>query len=283
MGSVTADQYLAGMIGLALLRTWYADADHNAARMAELAETLARSDEFPFSLVLDPAERDLDAGYEEWSPMYDGPNPMIETEERVAHPILRELARPGLRALDAACGTGRQAALLHECGCATVGLDRSEGMLAVARQKLPGVRFELGEVEYLPFADDEFDLAVVSLALCHLRDPGDAVVELSRVLRPGGQLVITDPHPFGGVLGGQAFYGGISPTRPMTWVRNNHHSAATWLRAFRAAGLDVEECIEEPFSDAQIASSPADLVFPAAARAAMTGLASVWIWVLRKD
>mgnify|MGYP000235127404 CR=1 FL=1 len=127
-----------------------------------------------------------------------------------------------------------------------------------------------------------FDLAVVSLALCHLADPSTAVSELARVLRPGGALVITDPHPFGGVLGGQAFYGGMSPSRPMTWVRNNHHSASTWLRAFRAARLSVEECIEEPFSDEQIASSPADLVFPDAARAAMTGLASVWVWVVRK-
>ncbi|HUV18610.1 MAG TPA: class I SAM-dependent methyltransferase [Ilumatobacteraceae bacterium] len=119
-------------------------------RMRELTVTLQRSDEFPFSMVLDPTERDLQTGDEEWAPSYDGPNPMIETEERVAHPILRELAEPGRRALDAACGTGRQA----------------------------------------------------SLALCHLSDPGDAVTELARVLRPGGTLVITNPHPFGGMLGG---------------------------------------------------------------------------------
>lgn len=279
--AVTADQYLAGMVGLGLLRTWYLDADVNAERMAELAETLQRSNEFPYSMVLDPVERDLDAGYEEWSTTYDGPNPMIETEERAVRAILHALAGPGVAALDAACGTGRQAALLCDLGCATIGVDRSEAMLTVARQKLPDAHFEMGDVEHLPFDDDRFDLVVVSLALCHLDDPGVAVAELARVLRPGGALVITDPHPSGGILGGQAFYGGISASRPMTWVRNNHHSASTWLRAFRNAGLDVEECIEEPFSDEQIASSPADLVFPAAARAAMTGLASVWVWVLR--
>lgn len=283
MGTVvTADHYLAGMIGLGLLRTWYLDGDVNAERMRELTETLLRSGEFPFSMVLDPTERDLQAGYEEWAPSYDGPNPMIETEERVAHPILRDLAGPGLDALDAACGTGRQASLLHSLGCTTVGVDRSEAMITVAREKLPDVRFEIGDVEHLPFGDESFDLAVVSLALCHLSDPGDAVIELARVLRSGGRLVITDPHPFGGMLGGQAFYGGIAPDRPMTWVRNNPHSASTWLRSFRSAGLSVEECIEEPFSDEQIASSPADLVFPAAARAAMTGLASVWVWAVRK-
>ncbi len=281
MGSVTADHYLAGVVGFALLRTWYLDAETNAQRIAELAEVLARVDEFPYSLVLDPVERDLRTGYDEWSAIYDGPNPMIETEERVAHPILRDLVQPGMKALDAACGTGRQAALLHELGCSTVGLDQSESMVAVARSKLPDVRFEVGDLEHLPFADDEFDLAVVSLALCHLADPGAAVAELARVVRPGGVLMITDPHPFGAILGGQAFYGGMSPSRPMTWVRNNPHDASTWLRSFRSARLSVEECIEEPFSDEQISSSPADLVFPAAVRAAMTGLASVWVWVLR--
>jgi ubiquinone/menaquinone biosynthesis C-methylase UbiE len=282
MGSVTADQYIAGVIGLGLLRGWYLDGDANAERMAELVDTLARSDEFPYSLVLDPTERDLDGGYREWASIYDGPNPMIETEERVAHPIIRELAGPGMTALDAACGTGRQAALLSELGCTTVGVDRSEAMLDVARAKLPNVQFELGDVERLPYEDGRFDVVVASLALCHLADPGDAVAELTRVLQPGGALVITDPHPFGSILGGQAFYGGMSPSRPMTWVRNNHHSAATWLRSFRDADLRIEECIEEPFSDDQIASSPASLVVPAAAAAAMAGLASVWVWVLRK-
>lgn len=282
MGTVTADHYLAGIIGLGLLRNWYVDADANLTRMAELAETLAQRDEFPYSLVLDPTERDLHAGYEEWSGIYDGPNPMIETEERVSHPILRDLGGPGVVALDAACGTGRQAAFLHQLGCSVVGLDQSEPMLAIAREKLPDARFEVGDVEHLPFDDGSFDLAVVSLALCHLTDPSDGVGELARVLRPGGTLVVTDPHPYGAVVGGQAFYGGMSPTRPMTWVRNNTHSASTWLRAFRACGLSVEECIEEPFGEAQIASSPAYLVAPEATRAAMSGLASVWVWVLRR-
>jgi ubiquinone/menaquinone biosynthesis C-methylase UbiE len=282
MGTVTADQYIAGVIGLGLLRQWYLDGDANAERMVELADTMDRSEEFPYSLVLDPSERDLDGGYGEWAGIYDGPNPMIETEERVAHPIIRDLASPGMTALDAGCGTGRQAALLSELGCTTVGVDRSKAMLEVARAKLPSVQFDVGDVEQLPYDDDRFDLAVVSLALCHLTDPGDAIVELARVLRSGGALVVTDPHPFGSILGGQAFYGGFSPDRPMTWIRNNHHSAATWLRSFRDAGLLVEECIEEPFSDEQIASSPASLVVPAAAHAAMTGLASVWVWMLRK-
>ena len=165
----------------------------------------------------------MPAGYAEWAEMYDGPNPLIETEELVVRPILERVAEPGVQALDAACGTGRHAAYLHDRGCTVTGVDQSLEMLAVARNKLPEVHFEQGDIEQLAFADGSFDLVVIALALCHLADPTAAVAELARVLRPGGTLVIADPHPAAGVVGGQAFYGSIVPGRPMTWVRNHYH------------------------------------------------------------
>lgn len=284
MSAITADQYFAGVIGAALLRSWYVDGAVNAERMAELATVLHRHDEFPFSLALDPQERALGVGYAEWAGTYDGPNPLIEAEELLVRPMLGRLAgaATATRALDAACGTGRHAAHLVELGCDVVGVDRSAAMLAVARAKLPDVRFEEADLASLPFADSSFDLAIVSLALCHLADVAPAVAELSRVIRPEGSLVITDPHPFAELLGGQAFYGGISADRPMTWVRNHYHQASTWLRAFRAAGLVVEECLEPAMGDGQIASSPASAVFPAATRSAVAGVPGLWIWQLRR-
>ena len=282
MGSITADQYFAGVIGLSLLRNWYVDADANEARMAELSTVLARRDEFPFKFRLDPQERALPAGYAEWAEMYDGPNPLIETEELVVRPVLDRIAQSGVRALDAACGTGRHAAYLHDLGCTVTGVDQSLEMLAVAKTKLPAVRFEQGDLERLSFAGGSFDLVVVSLALCHLADPTAAVAELARVLRPGGTLVITDPHAAAGVVGGQAFYGGIVPGRPMTWIRNHYHSASTWLRAFRTAGLLVDDCLEPAMGRAQIESSPASRVFPDATRTAVEGLPGLWVWELRR-
>ena len=99
---------------------------------------------------------------------------------------------------------------------------------------------------------------------------------------PGGTLVIADPHAAAGVVGGQAFYGGIVPGRPMRWVRNHYHPASTWLRAFRTAGLLVEDCIEPAMGPAQIESSPASRVFPDATRTAVEGLPGLWVWELRR-
>ena len=282
MEPVRFDHYLAGVVGLGLMRHWYADGDTNATRMAELADILAKADESTHSFEVTPVERSVGDGYAEWAATYDGPNPMIALEESVVVPLLERLAASGLRALDAACGTGRHAQLLDACGCVTTGIDQSPEMLDLARRKVPNAQFEVGDVEDLPFDDGAFDLAVVSLALCHLPDPTVAVAELARVLATGGTLVVSDPHPMGGVLGGQAFYGGVGRGRTLSFVRNHRHHASTWLRAFAAAGLDVVDCVEAPFTDEQIASDPSAAFHPEAARAATAGLPSVWIWELRR-
>ena len=154
-------------------------------------------------------------------------------------------------------------------------------MLDVARQKVPTATFDQAPLEALPYADASFELATISLALCHLADPTTAITELGRVLVPGGHLVIADPHPMGGpIIGGQAFYGGITPGRPMTWVRNHFHLTSTWLQAFATAGLTFSECIEVPMTEPQLAATPAMAFYPDAVRSGFAGLASLWVWVV---
>jgi len=281
MSRITVEQYVAGVLGFSLIRNWYQSASDNEDRLREMREVLDNADEFPWSIRLDPQEQDLARGYAEWSQFYDGPNPLIEIETEVVEPVLRRLTVGADKALDAACGTARHAALLDRLRCEVVGIDQSPEMLDVARAKLPGVRFELGSLERMPFDDDEFDLAVVSLALCHLEDPTAALTELARVVRADGSVVVTDPHPAYGITGGQAFYGGIVDGQPMRWVRNHYHSASTWLRSFAAAGLAVDECAEVPLGDEQIASFPVSTFFPEATRAALSGLPTLWFWELR--
>jgi malonyl-CoA O-methyltransferase len=153
-------------------------------------------------------------------------------------------------------------------------------MLALARAKLPDNRFELGSLEQLPFDDDEFDLAIVALALCHLADPTAALRELARVVRRGGWVVVSDPHPSTGTVGGQGFYGGLVEGQPMRWVQNHYHPTSAWLSAFRNADLEVEDCVEAAYTDDQIAGLPASMLFPDAALAALGGLPSLWVWQL---
>jgi ubiquinone/menaquinone biosynthesis C-methylase UbiE len=280
---VTAAHFFAGVVGLSLLRGWYEDGTFNADRLTELTTIVNSLDQFPYSLALNPQERTMLDGYAKWADSYDGENPMINAEETAVLPILARLASPGCMALDVACGTGRHAKFLADLHCFVTGVDQSPEMLDVARVKVPDARFEIAGFERLPFANDTYDLAVCALALCHLEDPTSGVGEIARVLKPGGSLVVSDPHPFGAIEGPQAFYGGIVPGKPIQWVRNHHHLTSTWLRAFRAAGLTVVDCQEVLLDEAAVKTNPTALVFPEATTAALLGLPNLFVWELRKN
>jgi ubiquinone/menaquinone biosynthesis C-methylase UbiE len=98
-------------------------------------------------------------------------------------------------ALDAACGTGRHAATLVEFGHRVVGVDTTEAMLAIARKKVPSADFRSGRLEQLPVEDETTDLITCALALTHVERLEPVMREFARVLRPGGQAILTDIHP----------------------------------------------------------------------------------------
>jgi demethylmenaquinone methyltransferase/2-methoxy-6-polyprenyl-1,4-benzoquinol methylase len=97
--------------------------------------------------------------------------------------------RRGERVLDVATGTGLVAGLLVQRGALVTGLDQSEQMLAVARERL-GDRVALvhGDAERLPFGDGEFDALTFTYLLRYVDDPAATMVELARVVRPGGRV-----------------------------------------------------------------------------------------------
>jgi demethylmenaquinone methyltransferase/2-methoxy-6-polyprenyl-1,4-benzoquinol methylase len=110
--------------------------------------------------------------------------------------VERTRAGTGDRVLDVATGTGLVAAeLVRAHGCRVVGVDQSEPMLAVARERLAvapdlldRVELRRAEAERLPFADGEFDALTFTYLLRYVDDPGATLRELARVLRPGGRM-----------------------------------------------------------------------------------------------
>lgn len=108
--------------------------------------------------------------------------------------LLRAGLAPGMRVLDVATGTGQVAAAIRKVlgpDGSVVGLDRSEGMLAVARRNvgLPAVR---GSAEALPFAEGRFDFLTMGYALRHVADLDATFAEYRRILAPGGRLLILE-------------------------------------------------------------------------------------------
>ncbi|GAA4759349.1 class I SAM-dependent methyltransferase [Actinomycetospora chibensis] len=105
----------------------------------------------------------------------------------------------GLDVLDAGCGEGYMGRLLAERGARVVGADISDSLVDAARahedaERL-GLRYEVASLEDLTEPDDSFDLVVCNHVLSDVADPGRALAELGRVLRPGGRLVALMLHP----------------------------------------------------------------------------------------
>jgi SAM-dependent methyltransferase len=97
---------------------------------------------------------------------------------------------PGTRLLDVGCGSGELCAMAAARGASVAGIDAAEGMVAIARRRLPDADLRVGAMEQLPWEDDSFNVATAVNALQFAADFVDALREVARVVRPGGVVAI---------------------------------------------------------------------------------------------
>ena len=103
--------------------------------------------------------------------------------------------RQGDSVLDCASGTGDLAIAFRKAvgdSGRVVGTDFVPEMLDIARVKAPGIEFEVADVTKLPYADNTFDVASISFGIRNVNDPARAISEMTRVLRPGGRLIVLE-------------------------------------------------------------------------------------------
>lgn len=141
----------------------------------------------PADIALQGWAHALEIGCDAWRP-------------ELEHSIDRLGLHSGSRVLDAGCGPGRITGWLAERvapGGLVNGVDVDLGALEYAAWRLgqldfPGISVELGlsSIQALPFDADTFDAAWCSGVLAYVDDPGFALRELARVVRPGGTIVV---------------------------------------------------------------------------------------------
>jgi ubiquinone/menaquinone biosynthesis C-methylase UbiE len=192
----------------------------------------------------------------------------------------------GLRLLDLACGNGYLSRRFARQGAAVTGVDTNAAIIERARLREAreplGITYQVADAALLgPLADGTFDLVVCNMALMDIEDAAAALLEVARVLRPGGRFVASLSHPCFDKVNTSGW--AIEQIYPVTtiWRKMSryrdvtmdemrwyeiadrpiytpaYHRPLSWyFRALRAAGLGVA-AFEEPAPTAEfMASSP---------------------------
>jgi ArsR family transcriptional regulator len=108
------------------------------------------------------------------------------------------LLDPTLVVGDLGCGTGQISELVAPHVGKVLAVDGSSDMVQAARKRLKGfhqVDVRRGDMESLPIDDRQLDAAIMALVLHHVPEPARALVEVNRVLKRGGRVLIVDMLP----------------------------------------------------------------------------------------
>jgi ubiquinone/menaquinone biosynthesis C-methylase UbiE len=115
---------------------------------------------------------------------------------RIYSRILERLDRyPYGAVLDVGCGTGTVLSMIpRKAGVRLYGVDLAPEMIKVAQDRMgPAVELKVGDSEHLPWPDSSFDAVLCSYSFHHYPQPEKVLLEMRRVLRSDGQVVIADP------------------------------------------------------------------------------------------
>jgi SAM-dependent methyltransferase len=104
--------------------------------------------------------------------------------------VKRAGLRPGQTVLDAGCGSGAFLRVAADHGAVVSGIDASEALLAIARERVPDADLSLGDLQRLPYADDTFDAVTGFCSFFFADDMVEALREAGRVAKPGAPIVI---------------------------------------------------------------------------------------------
>ena len=188
----------------------------------------------------------------------------------------------GLRVLDVGCGEGHNTRLLRARGARLTALDVSETFLRAARAADGTIGHVQADGASLPFPDASFDAATAFMSIMDMPDPEVALVEVARVVRPGGWLQFSITHPINAIprrrwidgdhgersmlaIGGyfdegemvdRWSFGAASEEMherhepfTITWSRR---TVSSWINLVIASGFAIDH-VAEPFADEALA------------------------------
>lgn len=188
----------------------------------------------------------LKEAFSAWADVYDlQQNPLLMLEERYLLRLLPTIK--GRDVLDVGCGTGRWLARLSRLNPKSLhGVDFSAEMLSKAASRhIPDTQLSLASCSELPVESANVDVLLASFVLSYLDDLGKTAREFARVIRPEGNLILTDMHPetAAGLHWKRAFTNNeVKMTLPA-----QHRGIEAIIASFRDEGFIVRAAIEPSF------------------------------------
>lgn len=191
-------------------------------------------------------DKGAEEAYNLWADNYDDQpdNLMFYLDHRVFEQLMEQVPVKGRVIADIGCGTGRHWQRLFQNRPASLtGFDVSEGMLRMLKLKFPdahAVRISGDFLEAIP--DHTYDLIISTLTVAHIENIEEALLEWCRVLKPGGDMIITDFHPTALASGGKRTFQYQNTHIP---IRNFVHPTELIKAFFEHQGFSIVQHVEK--------------------------------------
>ncbi|OCX50230.1 hypothetical protein BEL04_23250 [Mucilaginibacter sp. PPCGB 2223] len=179
--------------------------------------------------------------YDLWAGSYDDQpdNLMFYLDNRIFGELMTTVNLKGKNVADIGCGTGRHWPLLYQQQVGNLtGYDVSGRMLERLHIKFPdaGLVKIISDDFLTDVPDATYDAIISTLTIAHIENLAYALLEWCRILKPQGEIIITDFHPQALAAGGKRTF---QHDRKLIGIRNHVHSTADLKELFIRSGFTV--------------------------------------------
>lgn len=188
--------------------------------------------------------------YDVWSYQYSNEpfNPLMESEHEL---LITKLQTCCLNrsVVDAACGCGRISKICIDYGAKDItAFDISYAMVEKCKEinKNAVLKVMQGNILDIPLSNNSFDLFISSLAIGHVHDLFTALSEAKRVIKNGGDIIISDFHPIRALCG---FTRGFTINNSYIKLEHFIHSITSWIHCCNQLNLKIVDIQEGFISD----------------------------------
>ncbi len=152
--------------------------------------------------------------------------------------------------LSIGCGDGTECVSFAKNGAEVIGIDSSNELISLAKNKYSalGTDFFVMDYEETAFEDMRFDSIISIMSIMYKEDLTKVLLELKRILKPDGTMIIVVPHPVRKMIKYASFDYFASGLHYETWEKvtryNYYRTQEEYFRLIKASGLNIEKLLE---------------------------------------